>query len=152
MKPSAARKASVSVSPGITAKKAIWSAAAPMKTRRGPKRSRRPPTTTCASEATAKTRKARPPMAVAVSASPGARLSARSARLPARPVSRSAKIFGSAKVVDWKMIEETAVVRNTMAETRRISARRAASTSPLARGAGRGAVRSSRMPSRRSAA
>ena len=41
----------------------------------------------------------------------------------ARPCNRSSKIFGSAKVVAWKMIEETAVVMKTMAATRISSAR-----------------------------
>ena len=36
----------------------------------------------------------------------------------ARPWSRSSKILGSANVVAWKMIEETAVVVKTIAATR----------------------------------
>ena len=38
------------------------------------------------------------------------------------PCSRSSKIFGSAKVVAWKMMLDTAVVMNTIIETRSSSA------------------------------
>ena len=41
-----------------------------------------------------------------------------SARSPAMPCRRSSKIFGSAKVVDWKTMLETAVAANTITETR----------------------------------
>ena len=37
---------------------------------------------------------------------------------------RSSKIFGSAKVVAWKMMLDTAVVRNTISDTRMNSALR----------------------------
>ena len=40
----------------------------------------------------------------------------------AMPCSRSSKILGNAKVVDWKMMLETAVVTNTITETRSSSA------------------------------
>ncbi len=38
------------------------------------------------------------------------------------PPSRSSNTFGSAKVVDWKTMLDTAVVKKTMAETRTSSA------------------------------
>ena len=71
----------------------------------------------CAIDATAKTISATDPTTVARLASAIPRACSRATISAARPVSRSSSILGSAKVVDWKITEDTAVVRNTMAET-----------------------------------
>ncbi len=73
-----------------------------MNTVRGPTRSRKCPTMSWPREAIANTRNASCPSVVAETA------------IPCR---RSSKTLGSANVVDWKTMLETAVVRKTMAET-----------------------------------
>ena len=90
-----------------------------MNTGRAPNRSSMLPTTSCAIEAIANTANANAPTIVATSARPP-RPWPRShpTTSPDRPCSRSSKIFGSAKVVDWKMMLETAVVMNTISDTR----------------------------------
>ena len=85
--------------------------AAVMNTVRGPSRSRKCPTISWPIEASANTRKASWPIAVADGA---------------MPPRRSSNTLGSAKVVDWKTMLETAVVRNTIIETRSSSALRSA--------------------------
>jgi hypothetical protein len=114
--------------PGISAKNKTWIAAAPMNTVRGPTRSSKRPTMSCPIEANANTTNASCPTAVADSA---------------MPLRRSANTLGSANVVDWNTTLETAVVRNTIADTRKSSALTSAGSilaAALARAAGLGAV------------
>ena len=66
-------------------------------------------------EPSANTRNARPPSAVADTA---------------MPPRRSSNTLGSANVVDWKTMLDTAVVRNTMADTRSSSALTSARWAP----------------------
>ena len=95
-----------------------------MNTGRAPKRSSRLPTISCASDATANTMKAKAPIMVATSARPPRpMLSAKPTMVLATPCRRSSKIFGSAKVVAWKMMLEIAAVMNTITDTRSSSAR-----------------------------
>ena len=119
MKPSASASAQPSRDPAIRPKNTSWIAAAAMNTGRAPNRSSRLPTTSCAIEAMANTVKANAPTIVATSALPPSPWPcSHPAAIVASPCSRSSKIFGSAKVVAWKMMLEMAAVMNTISDTR----------------------------------
>ena len=124
IKPNAIAKATPSTCPGIKEKKTNWTVATIINTGRGPKRSSDNPTANWAIDAMAKTINANEPMTVATSPCPDApTLSVHWDKFSARPCRRSSNIFGSANVVDWKTTDDTAVVRNTIAETRKTKVR-----------------------------